>query len=161
MFCNPILCPWTGHMPVHHALVTTSVRAPAAGWQRGMKVWSILTARSLFSLMQVAGLVDKAVQGGQTLWRVRWHGYTEADDTWEPTGNTCYLSQNLWFFDFDVFLLCCPQWGSVHCIWGVQLLKRVQRCLTQLPAAAECLDMAVTKFKWLGAPHAKPTAADC
>lgn len=58
----------------------------------------------------VAGLVDKAVQGGRTLWRVRWHGYTEADDTWEPT---------------------------------------------------ECLDMAVTKFKWLGAPHAKPTAADC
>lgn len=33
----------------------------------------------------VEGLVDKLVQGGETLWRVRWHGYTAADDTWEPT----------------------------------------------------------------------------
>lgn len=27
------------------------------------------------------------IEDGRKLWKIRWHGYTEAEDTWEPREN--------------------------------------------------------------------------
>lgn len=36
---------------------------------------------------EVEDLIDKKIEGGKVFYRVRWEGYTEADDTWEPKAN--------------------------------------------------------------------------
>jgi hypothetical protein len=36
---------------------------------------------------EVEDIIDQSMQNGQTLYRVRWKGYGETDDTWEPEEN--------------------------------------------------------------------------
>jgi hypothetical protein len=36
---------------------------------------------------EVERIINHKIERGMTLWLVRWKGYTEDDDTWEPDGN--------------------------------------------------------------------------
>lgn len=38
-------------------------------------------------IYEIEGIVDHKVHKGNFLYRVRWKGYTEDDDTWEPPHN--------------------------------------------------------------------------
>ena len=39
--------------------------------------------------IQVKGLVDRMVDvDGELWWKIRWRGYSAADDTWETSGST-------------------------------------------------------------------------
>jgi len=35
--------------------------------------------------------LDKKVQGGKTLYKIKWQGYSEAQCTWEPASNVVYV----------------------------------------------------------------------
>lgn len=138
------------------------------------------SCQGLIDAPQVEGLVDKAVQGGETLWRVRWHGYTAADDTWEPTGDSFATPGWVWYT-----ALVCPMirlhMHHLHSRSATPYLRLfpclasvIQKSVRLLAApmarlwiilhlcpAAECLDMGLSAYKWLGTPDARPAAMLC